>query len=150
VIAQLPKIAEGGVNMPKAEGKIFQFEGHESIRTDFLETIDFDGKDEYIKIETDEFSAVCPFSGLPDIGRVIIEYYPDGGKIVELKSLKYYFVSFRNVGIYQEEVTKRIYEDLRKLLKTDRLKVTVVYNIRGGIKTTTQMGDLAGHDRKVE
>ncbi|WP_448516391.1 preQ(1) synthase [Pseudothermotoga sp.] len=136
--------------MPKAEGKTFQFEGQESIRTDFLETIDFDGKDEYIKIETDEFSAVCPFSGLPDIGRVIIEYYPDGGKIVELKSLKYYFVSFRNVGIYQEEATKRIYEDLKKLLKTERLKVTVVYNIRGGIKTTTQMGDLAGHDRKVE
>jgi len=81
---------------------------------------------------------------------VIIEYYPDGGKIVELKSLKYYFVSFRNVGIYQEEATKRIYEDLKRLLKTDRLKVTVVYNVRGGIKTTTQMGDLAGHDRKVE
>ena len=136
--------------MPKAEGKTFQFEDHGSIRTDFLETIDFDGKDEYIKIETDEFSAVCPFSGLPDIGRVVIEYYPDGGKIVELKSLKYYFVSFRNVGIYQEEATKRIYEDLKRLLKTDRLRVTVVYNVRGGIKTTTQMGDLAGHDRKVE
>ncbi|PLV59486.1 preQ(1) synthase [Thermotoga sp. KOL6] len=128
--------------MPKAEGRIFDFKGHDAIRTDFLETIDFDGKDEYIKIETDEFSAVCPFSGLPDIGKVIIEYYPDGGKIVELKSLKYYFVSFRNVGIYQEEATKRIYEDLKKILKTNRLKVTVVYNIRGGIKTTTQMGSL--------
>ncbi len=137
--------------MPKAEGKTFRFEGHESIRNDFLEAIDFDGKDEYIKIETDEFSAVCPFSGLPDIGRVIIEYYPDGGKIVELKSLKYYFISFRNVGIYQEEVTKRIYEDLKNLLRTDRLRVTVIYNIRGGIKTTTQMGDLGGYERgKVE
>ncbi|MCS7174778.1 preQ(1) synthase [Pseudothermotoga sp.] len=133
--------------MPKAEGRIFNFEGYEAIRTDFLETIEFDGKDEYIKIETDEFSAVCPFSGLPDIGRVIIEYYPDGGKIVELKSLKYYFVSFRNVGIYQEEVTKRIYEDLKKILKTNRLRVTVIYNIRGGIKTTTQMGDLGGYER---
>jgi len=77
---------------------------------------------------------------------VIIEYYPDGGKIVELKSLKYYFVSFRNVGIYQEEATKRIYEDLKNLLKTDRLRVTVIYNIRGGIKTTTQIGSLEGRE----
>ncbi len=130
--------------MPQAEGRIFDFKGHDAIRTDFLEAIDFDGKDEYIRIETEEFSAVCPFSGLPDIGRVIIEYYPDGGKIVELKSLKYYFVSFRNVGIYQEEATKRIYEDLKRLLNTNRLRVTVIYNIRGGIKTTTQIGSLGG------
>ncbi|HDL89711.1 MAG TPA: NADPH-dependent 7-cyano-7-deazaguanine reductase QueF [Thermodesulforhabdus norvegica] len=128
--------------MPKAEGRVFNFEPKEAIRPDFLEPIPFEGREELIRIETEEFSAVCPFSGLPDIGRVVIEYFPDGGKIVELKSLKYYFVSFRNVGIYQEEATKRIYEDLKKLLETERLKVTITYNIRGGFLTTTQIGSL--------
>lgn len=128
--------------MPRAEGMTFDFVGHEHIRSDLLEPIEFDCKEELIRIETDEFSAVCPFSGLPDIGRVVIEYHPDGGRIVELKSLKYYFVSFRNVGIYQEEATRRIYEDLKALLRTERLRVTVVYNVRGGIKVTTSIGSL--------
>ncbi len=128
--------------MPKAEGMTFDFVGQEHIRSDLLEPIEFGCRDELIRIETDEFSAVCPFSGLPDIGRVVIEYYPDGGRIVELKSLKYYFVSFRNVGIYQEEATRRIYEDLRALLRTGRLRVTMVYNVRGGIRVTTSIGSL--------
>ena len=74
--------------------------------------------------------------GLPDLAEIIIEYYPDGGKCVELKSLKYYFISFRNVGIYQEAVTQKIYSDLKKLLNTNRLKVTSIYNTRGGFDTT--------------
>ena len=128
--------------MAKAEGLKLPFKGQEHIRTDLLETFEFDGKDEYIKTETKEFIAVCPFSGLPDVARVIIEYYPEGGKCVELKSLKYYMVSFKDVGIYQEEATKRIYEDLKKVLKTNRLKVTTIYNIRGGFKTTAIYGSL--------
>ena len=71
-----------------------------------------------------------------------IEYFPTGGKCVELKSLKYYFVSFRNVGIYQEAATKRIYSDLREVLKTDRLIITTLYNIRGGFETTCVEGSL--------
>lgn len=128
--------------MPKPEGKTFEFKSQEYIRPDFLETFDFDGKDQYIKTETKEFVAVCPFSGLPDIAHLIIEYYPDGGKCIELKSLKYYIVSFKEVGIYQEEATKRIYEDLKKVLNTKRLKVTTIYNIRGGFKTTCVQGSL--------
>ena len=77
--------------MPKAEGKYFEFEGEDQINTDFLETFSFDSPDQYIMTETDEFSAVCPFSGLPDLAYVKIEYYPVGGKCIELKSLKYYF-----------------------------------------------------------
>ncbi|ABR30077.1 7-cyano-7-deazaguanine reductase [Thermosipho melanesiensis] len=130
--------------MPQAEGKKFSFVGEEHIRTDFLETIPFDRNEEKITIETEEFSAVCPFSGLPDIGKLIIEYYPDGGKIVELKSLKYYLVSFRNVGIYQEKATVRIYDDLKNILGTKRIKVKLIYNIRGGILTTTEVGSLEG------
>lgn len=128
--------------MPKAEGKEFKFDTVDKIRPDYLETFDFDSKDQYIITKTKEFSAVCPFSGLPDLAKIIIEYYPDGGKCVELKSLKYYFISFRNVGIYQEAVTQKIYSDLKNALNTQRLKVTSIYNTRGGFNTTCVEGDL--------
>ena len=128
--------------MAKAEGKYFEFDDEDQINPDFLETFPFDSPDQYIMTETDEFSAVCPFSGLPDLAYVQIEYYPTGGKCIELKSLKYYFVSFRNVGIYQEAATKRIYSDLASALNTDRLMVTTLYNIRGGFETTCIEGSL--------
>ncbi|MDH5560237.1 MAG: preQ(1) synthase [Deltaproteobacteria bacterium] len=128
--------------MPTADGKTFEFEEISSIRTDFLETFDFESPDQYIKTETSEFSAVCPFSGLPDFGNLIIEYYPQGGKCVELKSLKYYMTSFRNVGIYQEAATKRIFKDLSKTLQTKRMRVTTLYQPRGGFVTTCIEGNL--------
>ena len=128
--------------MAKADGKTFDYVDESHTNADLLEVFDFNSPEQYIKTETDEFSAVCPFSGLPDISYVKIEYFPTGGKCVELKSLKYYFVSFRNVGIYQEAVTKIIYSDLREILKTDRLMITTLYNIRGGFETTCVEGSL--------
>ncbi|SVA50071.1 uncharacterized protein METZ01_LOCUS102925 [marine metagenome] len=128
--------------MTKAEGKTFDFVDESHINPGLLEIFDFESPEQYIKTETDEFSAVCPFSGLPDIAYVKIEYYPTGGKCVELKSLKYYFVSFRNVGIYQEAATKRIYDDLHSALETDQLMVMSIYNIRGGFQTTCVEGSL--------
>ena len=128
--------------MTKAEGKTFDFVDESHINPGLLEIFDFESPEQHIKTETDEFSAVCPFSGLPDIAYVKIEYYPTGRKCVELKSLKYYFVSFRNVGIYQEAATKRIYDDLHSALETDQLMVTSIYNIRGGFLTTCVEGSL--------
>lgn len=128
--------------MIKAEGETFNFEDVSKINSNFLETFEFDSVDQYIKTETNEFSAVCPFSGLPDLAKVKIEYFPTGGKCVELKSLKYYFTSFRNVGIYQEGVTKRIYNDLSLCLETNKLQITTIYNIRGGFKTTCVEGNI--------
>ena len=128
--------------MSNAEGKKFDFEDISKVNSGFLQTFKFESKDQYIKTETNEFSAVCPFSGLPDLAKIIIEYFPEGNKCVELKSLKYYFTSFRNVGIYQEGVTKRIFDDLKTLLETDRLQITSIYNIRGGFKTTCSEGSL--------
>ena len=127
--------------MAKAEGKQFDFLGVEHIKTDYLETFDFKSE-QLITTETKELSAVCPFSGLPDIAYIKIDYYPDGGKCIELKSLKYYFVSFRNVGLYQEGVTKRIYEDLKQILNTNRIRVITIYNTRGGFETTCSEGKL--------
>jgi 7-cyano-7-deazaguanine reductase len=128
--------------MAKAEGLKLDFGGEELINPDYLETFDFDSPNQFIMTETDEFSAVCPFSGLPDMAYVKLEYYPDGKKCIELKSLKYYFISFRNVGIYQEGATKRIFNDLKSKLETDRLKITTVYNMRGGFDTTCIEGSL--------
>ena len=128
--------------MGDLEGKYFEFDDEDQINPDFLETFLFDSPDQYIMTETDEFSAVCPFSGLPDLAYVKIEYYPSGGKCIELKSLKYYFVSYRNVGIYQEGATKRIYDDLSSILETKKIQITTVYNIRGGFKTTCIEGSI--------
>ena len=128
--------------MAKAEGENFRFEDTSKIDPNYLEIFDFDSPNQYIKTETNEFSAVCPFSGLPDIAKVKIEYFPNGGKCIELKSLKYYFTSFRNVGIYQEAVTKRIYDDLSSILKTKKIQITTIYNIRGGFKTVCVEGRI--------
>ena len=139
----VPAASEKGVSpMAEAEGEIFPWESPEKIRADFLETFDFDSPRQYIKTETREFIAACPFSGLPDVGRLVIEYYPEGGRCIELKSLKYYVVSFKNVGLFQEGVTRRIYDDLKRVLKTERLKISTIYNTRGGFDTTCIEGHL--------
>jgi 7-cyano-7-deazaguanine reductase len=86
--------------------------------------------------EPGEFSALCPFSGLPDSGTLRVEYAP-GDWIVELKSLKYYIISWRDIGVAQEDVTSIIYEDLmRHLDNPEYLVVTTEYTVRGGINTT--------------
>lgn len=128
--------------MAKAEGKIFNYDDTSKINANFLETFPFESVNQYIKTETNEFSAVCPFSGLPDLAKVKIEYFPAGKKCIELKSLKYYFTSFRNVGIYQEGATKRIYDDLSSILETKKIQITTIYNIRGGFKTTCVEGNI--------
>ena len=128
--------------MAKAEGLKLEYGSEELINPGYLEYFPFDSPRQYIITETDEFSAVCPFSGLPDYSYLKIEYFPEGGKCVELKSLKYYIISFRNVGIYQEAATKRIYDDMKKLLDTNKIKVTTIYNTRGGVDTECIEGTL--------
>jgi len=123
--------------MPEAEGKIINFNTEEAIRSDWLETLSYKEAPQLITYTTDEFSAVCPFSGLPDFGDLIIRYIPNL-LLVELKSLKYYIISFRQVGIYQENATIRIYNDLRALLTPLYLEVTTTYHTRGGIVAKCQ------------
>lgn len=125
-----------------AEGKTFDFLSAESIKTDELIVFEFDSPKQLIEIETPEFSAVCPFSGLPDIAVLNIKYHPLKNKALELKALKYYMNSFRNVGIYQEAVTAQIYKDLQNILDTDSLQVETRYNVRGGFYTTCKEGKL--------
>ncbi len=84
-------------NIDYAEGRVFSFEDESAIQPGFLETIEYLGPRQYVSYQMNEFAAVCPFSGLPDTGIVWVEYVPKQ-KLVELKALKYYFLSFRNVG----------------------------------------------------
>jgi 7-cyano-7-deazaguanine reductase len=121
--------------MATAEGRTIAFIGPEHIDVEVLETFDYRGPDQEISTETAEFTAVCPYSGLPDFATLVISYVP-ATKCVELKSLKYYVTSFRNVGIFQEHATARIAEDLFRLLEPKRLLVRTRYNVRGGFDTT--------------
>jgi 7-cyano-7-deazaguanine reductase len=124
--------------MPIAEGKKLEFLSPEHIEAQILEVFPYEGPNQKVLYTTKEFSAVCPFSGLPDIATVEVEYIP-AKSCVELKSLKYYFLSYRSVGIYQEAVTARIYEDLKKVLAPQYLRIKTIYNTRGGIDATCEV-----------
>ncbi|HEX7139034.1 MAG TPA: preQ(1) synthase [Vicinamibacterales bacterium] len=91
-------------------------------------------RDFEIAISCPEFTSVCPKTGLPDFGEIRIIYVPDG-LCVELKSLKYYMISFRNRGIFYESVTNQILDDLVALLAPRRMTVVGDFSVRGGIKT---------------
>ncbi len=121
--------------MAIAEGRTIPFTGPETIDVGVLETFGYEGPAQEIVTETPEFSAVCPYSGLPDYATLRITYVPRA-KCIELKSLKYYVTSYRSVGIFQEHATARIAEDLFRVLEPASLSVTTVYNVRGGFLTT--------------
>lgn len=117
------------------EGRTVPFVGPEQVDVGVLETFAYDGPMQEIVTETREFTAVCPYSGLPDFATLTISYVP-GKACIELKSLKYYVNSYRNVGIFQEHATAKIAGDLFEVLAPTRLTVRTVYNVRGGFDTT--------------
>ena len=87
-----------------------------------------------VEIDTDEFTAVCPWTGLPDYGVLTISYVP-GDSCIELKSLKYYLLSYRDVGIVQEHAANRILNDLVAACHPRSMKITLDYKVRGGLHT---------------
>src|SRR5438132_9070109 len=87
-----------------------------------------------IAISCTELTSVCPKTGLPDFGEIRIVYVPDQ-RCVELKSLKYYMIEFRNRGIFYETVTNQILDDLVEALSPRRMTVVGDFSVRGGIKT---------------
>lgn len=134
--ASIKYMAKFGI---KAEGNVELFRSPET-RQKSIDTIPYKHKQKQVVVyETSEFSAQCPFSGLPDYGKLKIEYVP-GSKYLELKSLKYYIVSWRNIGLSQEEITATIFSDILKILKDPTyLIIETHYNIRGGISTTCKI-----------
>jgi 7-cyano-7-deazaguanine reductase len=93
------------------------------------------GKDINVCIETEEFTCLCPWTGLPDYAYLIVNYTPDKS-VVELKSLKMYLQTFRMVGMVHESVVNKIMEDLVKAVKPKSITVELEFGIRGGITTT--------------
>jgi 7-cyano-7-deazaguanine reductase len=93
------------------------------------------GRDYEIAIACPEFTAVCPKTGLPDFGEIRITYVPDA-LCVELKSLKLYLVGYRDRGIFYEEATNRILDDLVAACHPRRMTVVGDFTPRGGITTT--------------
>ncbi len=97
-----------------------------------------------IAISCPEFTSVCPKTGLPDFGEIRINYVPNE-RCVELKSLKYYMIEFRNRGIFYEHVTNQILDDLVELLQPRRMTVVGDFSARGGMKTTVMASYPPGH-----
>ncbi len=91
-------------------------------------------RDYDIVIESPEFTSVCPKTGLPDFGTITIRYVPDQ-LCIELKSLKYYLLDYRNKGIFYEAVVNTILDDLVAACAPRRMEVTGAFTARGGITT---------------
>ena len=96
---------------------------------------EYPGQEAEVVVDTSEFTAVCPWTDLPDFGTLTIEYVPDRA-CIELKSLKYYLMSYSGVGIVQEHAANRILNDLVAACRPLRMTVTLDYNLRGGLHTT--------------
>jgi len=102
-------------------------------------------RDYRITIRCPEFTSVCPRTGQPDFGEIIIEYCPDS-LCIELKSLKFYMQSYRNKGIFYEALTNEILDDLCDACKPRRMKITSRFTPRGGI-TTEVAAEYTSGDR---
>lgn len=107
-----------------------------SVDAGVLDAVDYHyaGRHLDIAIVSEEFTHICPLTGLPDLGRLEIEYVP-AAKIIELKSLKYYLLQYRNVGIFYEHVVHRIADDLFAAVAPQRLTVRYRVEPRGGIRS---------------
>lgn len=122
------------LNEKKIKHKI---ESPDTVKTDVLDCIEYEFKsrrDIDIIIKQPEYTSICPMSGLPDVGCITIKYRPDT-RIVELKSLKFYLLQYRNVGIFYESLVNRILDDLVAVLEPKFMEVTGDFTARGGITT---------------
>ena len=93
------------------------------------------GRDYTIRIESPEFTCLCPITGQPDFATIAIEYIP-AESCIELKALKLYYWSFRNQGAFHEAVTNQILDDLVDAIRPNFIRINAQFNVRGGIYTT--------------
>lgn len=109
------------------------------MKTPTIETWrnEYSDKDYTIEITNPEFTAVCPKTGLPDFGTIRINYVPDE-YCVELKSLKEYFLFYRDVGVFHEHVVNKILEEFIAACNPRKAEIVGDFNIRGGIKTVVR------------
>jgi len=98
-------------------------------------------KDYLIKIEVPEFTCLCPKTGQPDFAIVFIKYIPRD-LCIELKSLKLYMGSYRDIGSFHEAITNKICDDLVNIMLPNYIEVKVKFNVRGGIYTEVQCTNI--------
>ena len=112
---------------------------------EMLETFEnqFPGRDYVIEIVCPEFTSVCPKTGQPDFGTLTFTYTPEA-RCVELKSLKMYLQSFRDQGIFYENVTNRMLDDLVAVLAPRKLQLVAAFTPRGGISTSVTVRHESG------
>ena len=116
----------------------------ETVKADILEPIEYKShRDINIVIKQPEFTSLCPMTGLPDFGCITVKYRP-GKTIIELKSLKFYLLQYRNVGIFYEYAVNRILDDLVAKLDPKWMEVTGDFTSRGGITTQTSVEFTGG------
>ena len=106
------------------------------ISADVLEPLPYrnPGTGTRVEIEYPEFTSLCPRTGLPDYGKITIKYLPDK-HIIELKSLKFYFLQFRNAGIFYEELNQLILDHLTSAVQPHEMTIDSVFTPRGGMTT---------------
>ncbi|MBN1634782.1 MAG: NADPH-dependent 7-cyano-7-deazaguanine reductase QueF [Ignavibacteria bacterium] len=116
-------------------------------KRNLLETFinSFPDRNYLITHQADEFTSVCPKTGQPDFGKITISYIASK-KCIELKSLKLYLQSFRNDGIFYENVINGILDDLVSVLKPKWMEVKGIFTVRGGIYSTV----ISVHGKKPE
>ena len=109
----------------------------EVIKSDLLMAFEYEypGSSTEVLIDTDEFTAVCPWTGLPDFGTLKVRYVPNK-LCIELKSMKYYLLSFTGVGVVQEHAANIILNDLNNVCEPISMSVELDYKIRGGLHTS--------------
>ena len=101
------------------------------------------GRDYLVRLESDEFTCVCPATGQPDFATITVEYVPEQ-RILESKSFKLYLWSYRNEGVFHEHVTNKILDDLLEALQPRWCRVRGAFGVRGGIRITVE----AEHGRR--
>ncbi len=140
-----------GSNMEKITGHLIKIRQDSSfISPDVLDPIPYENKEKntWVEIVNPEFTSLCPKTGLPDSGTITVKYLPNQS-IVELKSLKYYFLQFRNTGIYYENLTRLILDHLVKTLEPFEMVVEAEFTPRGGISSkVTSTYVKKGEDEK--
>ncbi len=115
----------------------YKIEDPSIVKTDILEPIPYAYQSKRsidITIKQPEYTSVCPMTGLPDNGCIIINYRPDQ-TLVELKSFKYYLLQYRNVGMFYEHVVNKILDDLVAVIKPLHMEVTGEFTPRGGVSS---------------
>ena len=112
-------------------------EHEDAVKAELLMAFNYEytGSDTSVSIDTSEFTAVCPWTGLPDFGSIYIKYVPNK-LCIELKSLKYYLMTYTKVGIVQEHAANKILEDLTRCCDPISMTVDLGYKVRGGIHTS--------------